>query len=518
MIGATLPLAVMLGLLAGSALAQPRSAIPWLSQSIVLTAAPPPPRASSTGAPTVTDPDAITTTPLGEVSRDAVGLLSPAQTGFSRDLWGPTTAAQAHDLLLSQGGDGVPEAIALFRRLLLAEADPPPGSDATSSVLIARIDRLLEMGALDEANVMLEIAGPNTPELFRRWFDVGLLIDHAQPPCEALRGNPALSPTLPARVFCLARGGDWNAAEITLTLGRGVGSIPPDQERLLARFLDPDLFEGEPDPPVPDPLTPLDFLLREAVGLPRPPGNLPLAFLRGDLGEHVPMRTRIESAERLVLSGATPYSVLFEAYRAGKPAASGGIWDRANATQSLDAALRTGAPAGISDHLFAADLTLGARGLRVALAREYSPALAGLDAAALSDEARQSLFELLLLAGDSAAAKRAAGPAPDARQEALLAIAGSGTTAALTGDDRLRAALDGLSERAPADERERRFSAQIAEGRQGASILAALDLVTAGASVDPPALRAALFTLRRAGQDASARAIALETLLAQNSG
>ena len=42
-------------------------------------------------------------------------------------------------------------------------------------------------------------------------------------PCAALRQNPALSPTLPARVFCLARGGDWNAAEITLTLGRRWG-------------------------------------------------------------------------------------------------------------------------------------------------------------------------------------------------------------------------------------------------------------------------------------------------------
>ena len=93
-------------------------------------------------------------------------------------------------------------------------------------MLVARIDRLLEIGALEEAGALIELAGPDTPELFRRWFDVGLLLDEAEAPCAALRQNPSLSPTLPARVFCLARGGDWNAAEITLTLGEGVGSIP----------------------------------------------------------------------------------------------------------------------------------------------------------------------------------------------------------------------------------------------------------------------------------------------------
>ena len=122
----------------------------------------------------------------------------------------------------------MPAARALFRRLLLAEADPPPGARAPARrVLVARIDRLLEIGAARGGRARcIDRAGPDTPDLFRRWFDVGLLLDRAEPPCAALRQNPSLSPTLPARVFCLARGGDWNAAEITLTLGEQVGSIP----------------------------------------------------------------------------------------------------------------------------------------------------------------------------------------------------------------------------------------------------------------------------------------------------
>ncbi len=499
----------------GAADATPRSAIPWLSQSIILTAAPPPPRATSMPhSPTDGPPegDAITVTPLGDISRDAVGLLPPAETGFPRKLWGTVGPGALRDAILSQGGGGVPESIALFRRLMTAEADPPDGQDPGSSVLVARIDRLLEMGALEEANAMIGVAGPDSPELFRRWFDIGLLLDAAQPPCDALRLNPSLSPTLPARVFCLARGGDWNAAEITLTLGKGVGSIPEAQERLLARFLDPELFEGEPDPPMPDPLTPLDFLLREAVGLPRPPGALPLAFLHADLSDHAPMRTRVEAAERLVLSGALDFPALFEAYRAGKPAASGGIWDRALATQALDAALESGDGTEIGKSLRAADAVFSPRGLRVALAQEYGERLAGISPDLLPDNARRAAAELLLLAGASDAA-HALLPSPDPRTAALLAIAGNGPLQRPEGDDRLAAALAGLGPHQPADDREEQLAAQVDRGDVGEALLAALELTRAGVETDPPALRAALFVLNRAGQAKVARQIALQTLL-----
>jgi hypothetical protein len=484
--------------------AEPRSAIPWLSESIELGTVPAPPKRPQPGIS-----DEITVTPLGAVSRDGVGLLAPEVTGFARALWGPDPAPRVRGLIAAHPGQGVPEARALFRRLLLAEADPPPGAAGGSAVLVARIDRLLEIGALAEAGQLIALAGPDTPELFRRWFDVGLLLDEAAEPCAALRQNPSLSPTLPARVFCLARGGDWNAAEITLTLGEQVGSIAPAQQPLLARFLDPELFEGEPEPPAPDPLTPLDFLMREAVGLPRPPGPLPLAFLHHDLGEHVPMRSRADAAERLVLSGALPPAALLAAYRAGEPAASGGVWDRARAVQALDAALEAGA-AGPA--LLAADAALAPRGLRVALAQGYAPALAELDPRALEPAARATLFELMLLAGEIKAARAAARPA-DARAAALLAVAGAGAPPAGIDDARLQAALAGLGDDSPADDREAALAALLAGGRQGAALLGALALLEPGEAVDPPALRAALLTLRLAGQEESAREIALQTLL-----
>jgi hypothetical protein len=491
--------------------AEPRSAIPWLSQSIELDdTRPPPSRAAA--ARRSADPDAITVTPLGAVRRDAVGLLPPSETGFARALWGPDSTLRVRQAIEAYPGQGVPAAQALFRRLLLAEADPPPGPTGDTSLLVARIDRLLAIGALEPARALIERAGPDTPELFRRWFDIGVLLDDAEEPCAALRQNPSLSPTLPARVFCLARGGDWNAAEITLTLGEEVGSIPEPEQALLARFLDPVLFEEEEAPPIPEPLTALDFLMREAVGLPRPPGPLPLAFLHTDLVEHAPMRSRIEAAERLTLAGAVEPDVLLDAYRSGVPAASGGVWDRARAVQALDAALAEGGDAPW-EALAAADTALTSRGLRVAFAQGYGAELAALDPIAAPPEARVGLAELLLLAGETEAARRAAGRAPEPRLAVLLAFAEGSPPPPDVEDPRAAAALAGLTADEPADERETRLAGMVAAGRQGQAILAALELLQAGPGVDPPALRAALLTLRLAGQEASARQIAVETLL-----
>jgi len=490
--------------------AEPLSAIPWLSRSIDPGATPPPARPA--GSPAAPEADTITVTSLDDIRRDATGLLPPGDSGFARDLWGPTDAFEAQSLIVAHRPRAAPEALALFHRLLLAEADAPPGSDGDAGLLIARIDRLLEMGALEEASALLGISDPNTPDLFRRWFDTGLLLGRAEPPCEALRQNPALSPTLPARVFCLARGGDWNAAEITLTLGEGVGSIPPDQERLIARFLDPAIFEGEPDPAIPDPLTPLDFLLREAVGLPRPSGALPLAFLHADLDVHAPMRARIDAAERLTLANAIDPPVLFEAYRAGEPAASGGAWDRAAAVQDLDAALETGDPARVGAAVTAADSMLGARGLRVAFASESAVRLAAFDPATLPAAARRVAFELLLLSDEPDAATRFADPG-DPVSRALLAIAGSGNARLEGLDDLTRAALEGLQTRDPVDAREVRLRAMLDSGRQGRALIEALELLPLRGPADPAAFRAALHVLNAAEQTAAARRIALQTLL-----
>ncbi len=95
--------------------------------------------------------------------------------------------------------------------------------------------------------------------------------------------SPGLAPTFPARIFCLARSGDWNAAALTLRTGQALGYITEAEEALLSRFLDPDLYEGEPPLPTPAPVTPLAWRMFEAIGEPLSTATLPMAFAHAEL-------------------------------------------------------------------------------------------------------------------------------------------------------------------------------------------------------------------------------------------
>ncbi len=489
---------------------QPQSAIPWLSESVDSSAGStlPLPQPSGFGI------EPVTTTLLEGSSQDAVGVLPSDVTGFSPQLWGPTPYDEVRDLILTHSTSGTSSGLDLFRRILLAQSTPPEGGDGTSAILLARVDKLLAMGALEEAEALLELAGPDTPNLFRRWFDTALLTDTADAPCDALKRNPALSPTLPTRVFCLARAGDWNAAEITLTLGREVGSIDPRQEALLARFLDPELFEGVEEPPVEEPLTPLNYLIRESVGLSRPRTNLPLAFLHHDLSEHAPMRTRIEAAERLVKAGSLPETVLFDAYRSGTPSASGGPWDRASAVQELDDAMFTQDAADLSAAVLRADMLMTARGLRTAFAKDFGARWSQIDGTVLDPEATETAFDLLLLAGMPGDAATLMQTPQDDRQQALLTIAGVGTASPTIDNAMLASVLGAFSDPPPATGSMGESQLDLLKrGEQGKALLTALEMLSDGPDGAPAATAAALFTLVQAGQETAARRIALEVLL-----
>ncbi|NNK78247.1 MAG: hypothetical protein HKP40_05995, partial [Litoreibacter sp.] len=153
----------------------PFSAIEWLSDIFVVPITGPEDVSSDAGRPRSAIPEDITTSPIGQVKADAVGLLPASVTGLPRNFWGPTGSSKLVRMIGAQRIDMPPPLNMLLRRLLLAELDPPIDSSPEARLFLARIDKLLAMGALDPALALIERAGPNTPALFRRWFDIRLL-------------------------------------------------------------------------------------------------------------------------------------------------------------------------------------------------------------------------------------------------------------------------------------------------------------------------------------------------------
>ncbi len=269
----------------------PLSAIDWLSEAV----ADPVARQAETPAPI----EPVDARPIGAPPRDAAGLIAPAAHGLPTDLWQGSSSRAIAAAIAAQPDNQLPAARARLYNLLLAELDPPADTSPEDRVFLARIDKLLAFGALDRAEALLEQAGPDTPAAFARWLDVSLLTGYEDRACAAMLAAPQMAPTLPARIFCLARGGDWAAAALLLDTAAALGEIAPDEADLVARFLDPEPFAGEPDLPAPERLTPLAFKMREATAQPRPARTLAPAFAWADLSPFSPWRSQLLAAERL---------------------------------------------------------------------------------------------------------------------------------------------------------------------------------------------------------------------------
>ena len=449
---------------------------------------------------------------LSSPSLNGAGLLSSRATGFARAFWGSSSSEEVVAAIDAVDGRGVPEQRALFHRILLAETDAPASATSGAPVLVARLDKLIALGALDEAEALIARAGGLDPALFARRFTVALLTGRADGACDELLRFPRLSSAIEERIYCTARRGGWEDAALMLDLAGAIGgALDPLATDHLELFLDQEyLGEGITLAP-PDPVTPLVYAIRAATG--QPPGTrpLPLAYLHDDLQSRAALRDRIAAAERLVRDGDFPYPVLFAGYRARAAAASGGIWGRVEAVRRLDAAFADAGQGGLQLAVERADSALSEAGLRVALAREYAPALARL---APVEGGHAATAELLLLGGHPVSAADWA-PAEPERDLALALSVALAAPLPETGDQSPRrsavaAGFDGVPSPTLQSERLR---ALIDDDRQGEAILAALAFLDAGPDGPHTELTAALETLLTTGRQREARAIAVQTLL-----
>lgn len=366
----------------GPVMAQdPLSSIDWLSQEATTATLPSePPVTDSALAPE------IDVTPLGGLSKDPIGLLPSDVTGLPRNIWSSSSEQALVELIRSDRGESLPAIVEFVKVLMQARADPPLGAGPDGAVFLARVDRLVELGAVEQAKSLIELATPDTPAVFQRWFDLSLLTGTEDAACAVMNDTPALAPTYAARIFCLARGGQWPVAVLSLNTHRVLGDITLSQADMLARFLDPELFEGEPPLPAPSDIDPLTFRLFEAFGEPLVTAGLPLAFAHADLRGNNAWKAQLEAAERLSRRGAVPENVLQNFYTARRPAASGGIWDRAAAMIRLDSAITAGDTEGVARHLPAAWDAMKQARTEVPFAKLYSSALQEMDLGGEADD------------------------------------------------------------------------------------------------------------------------------------
>ncbi|MDP3194557.1 hypothetical protein [Tabrizicola sp.] len=505
-------------MLGGPAAAQdtggPLSAIDWLSQSVAT------PATAGTVAPSLDEPPVteaggalpatVTTSSLDGPSPDGVGLIAPAVSGLPKDLWGAGLTREIAERLVTHPDDDLPALRQLFLTMLLAEVAAPVDAGGRGELLQTRIDKLLAMGALEQAAALIEAAGDTTPDLFRRSFDVALLTGAEDRACESMANAPHLAPTVPARIFCLARSGDWDTAALTIRTSRALNQISADQEALLSRFLDPDLFEGEPVPPAPSPVTPLDWMIYAAIGEPLPTEGLPIAFSYAEIGPRAGWKARIEAAERLTRAGTIPPNVILGLYTERDPAASGGVWDRVAAFQAFDAALTAGDATRVAAALPVVWERMQEVELEVPFATLFGKALQEVP---LTGEAAAIAFRVGLLSPQAEMAARRHSPV-NAEDAFLMALAVGDAKEAVPPDSLARAIQAAFREPTPSTEAQ----ALLDENRKGEAIVVAIDNIARGVQGDLRGVTEGLSLLRVAGLEAVARRTALELMILERRG
>ena len=136
-----------------------------------------------------TDDSSVKIRGLGEVDTDAVGLSGQNSGGLSTDMWRGTSRAVAERLLTA-----LPERLAsgaahdLVRRLLLNAAEPPASVDGGVSLVKLRVDKLIALGAAEDAGRLLRaVSARSVPQnLVESAVQARLLIPDFAGACQAV--------------------------------------------------------------------------------------------------------------------------------------------------------------------------------------------------------------------------------------------------------------------------------------------------------------------------------------------
>jgi hypothetical protein len=263
---------------------------------------------------------------LGTVDASAAGLIGAGDGGFGPDMWRGTTRADVDRYLAAMPvATGSPAADDLARRLLLTSATPPEGQASGTSLLAARLDRLIASGHADLAAELGRSAqADKSPTVAIARARAALALGEDEDACGELADIPAgndpahdetaaFSTKLSA--FCQIQSGNKAAANLTLDLAREEGLDDPLFFSLAAQATDGlKLKAAEPKS-----LGILEarFYRLAKRELPKNAGTIAVPAIVKTLSEDdtLPPQTRIEAGERAAVLGLIKAEELAALYR-----------------------------------------------------------------------------------------------------------------------------------------------------------------------------------------------------------
>ena len=278
---------------------------------------------------------------LPNISKNSIGIFPSIRLGINSNVWKNSNEFEISNLLEKIAIGDIYYSNRLLKRILLIEADPPiisTDKEFSGTIFLrSRILKLIQMGALDEAESLLLDANPNTdPKLIDLWSKISFLTLRFDNFCNSVLKsyNTLIHPA--HKVICLARSGDWNAAALSLATYSSINAIESDYEKLLINFLDHEADLDIYNKDLCNRDQPLLVYLCDFSNINTQDLGIDVKYLYDDLGRGKSIRSRLIASEELVKSGALNPSILFSTYKVKQPSTSGGVWARVKQVQELE--------------------------------------------------------------------------------------------------------------------------------------------------------------------------------------
>lgn len=260
---------------------------------------------------------------LSRIDPDSVGTLSAAEGGFGQTLWQDTSRALVDDLLPQLPVKAVSATQRqLMRRLLLSAAPPPQGEGNGTPLITVRVGLLASMGALDDAEALLQAAPNRTAyaDLARLETDLHFLANDNARAC-ALTAAGIREDDAPywqkALIFCQALAGDHDKASLGVALMRELGADDPIFFELFDALI---TAGGDREVESMAEAEPLHLAMARAAGVQLPAdvvaGNRPAVLKVVATTPNASVDLRLDAAERAVSVGALSPETLRQIYGA----------------------------------------------------------------------------------------------------------------------------------------------------------------------------------------------------------
>ena len=256
---------------------------------------------------------------LGELNVNGIGLISVASTKFPEDLWSISNEKVLAEKLDNMRKLSLSSTKKTFKRLLLVDAKPPLNSIGMKNMgylfLLSRIDQLINLGAIDEAEEILNFIQEPSIDLMKRKIEVASLTGRLSKTCNLANKYPSFKGLLQFKIICLVRKNDWQAAALAFTVGSSLRQFDEKEKQLLLNYLDPDIESNYSTDVDIDNLSPMDFYLIHGKKALIPPEIIPSKYAYAFSEFGMEPEIRIKSMEQLALNHVVSANRLFNLYR-----------------------------------------------------------------------------------------------------------------------------------------------------------------------------------------------------------